>query len=1017
MKNRKTLLATLVAVAAIMVSDAAHAAQKNVPKAAPKTTPAQEQYTALLESGSPEEVVQRILAAAETDKADAEIKGLGAAMAASTDKAGAVLDALARDRSATSATVQAELLLHIAIGLSAKPGDPARTRLTDALANRATALLSHDDPFVRGIAEWAIAVRVANDNEHRSLWPRPDPPAWFKTWSSLGPDFLLDADYVRQAVVDRAHRTGKGLLASAADVVLRATNQAAEACERLAADRQPALDLSLKALMAAGTRMADAAKSAPGDLTAQRKAWLDVRRAARKVVMANPELDFSQVVYAMRFSCVGAHNLASYSYHQDNFRPGGDIVVQTGLGPGDPVRPVIAGKLDPGSIRGMDLWWGADSVVFAYSKQPGWTPAKQREGEPTHLYEIRLDGTGLRQLTDDKKWIDTEPAYLPDGGAVFGSDRPGIGSECGAWEQNAGVTNLYRVSADGKTVRRLTYNKDYDRYPHCLDNGLIAYLHWDYAERQFLSPHSIWMVHPDGTMADAIFKAHVQASPMSLRDVRSIPGSHKLVAIACGHHNLPEGAVSVVDPSSGVNDLAGIRHVTPFAGPTEGTIGNLQPVAEGGVRDGGVRNDGGLYQTPWALSERRFLVSYAYRHPYSGSFAVYYIDAWGNKELIHRDLLLECAYPMAVRKRPLPPILPEIVKPEMDSAVCYLGDVYAGMPGVARGTVKYLRISERVNWVFDKSPRGELRWVPSNPFFPQFGYWTWSPIRVVGTVPVAEDGSAAFKVPAEMAVYFQALDENFMEVRRMRSHVAFQRGEVRSCVGCHEANANTSPTYWDGTLAARQEPAMPTPPTWGDCQVMDYEKMVQPILDRHCIRCHSGKEPKAGRDYSSARDLYGFAQSYRTMFGLRPGEPVPVSNGDGWYSRYFPGHEPVDGKDWYKLVLMGQAPGQLVTVSDRTSMGVDASISQPGQFGSRASKLTLTLLGENHKKRVNLSRDEWLTLVTWVDLNAPYSATFFQKFADDGMPLKTLRRVPIELPPPWKRPTQTASATAAQTGH
>ena len=62
----------------------------------------------------------------------------------------------------------------------------------------------------------------------------------------------------------------------------------------------------------------------------------------------------------------------------------------------------------------------------------------------------------------------------------------------------------------------------------------------------------------------------------------------------------------------------------------------------------------------------------------------------------------------------------------------------------------------------------------------------WNPVRVLGDVPVEADGSAQFRVPVDTAVYFQLLDENHMELRRMRSFISFQPGEVRGCVGCHE---------------------------------------------------------------------------------------------------------------------------------------------------------------------------------------------------------------------------------------
>lgn len=942
------------------------------------------------------------MAAAGTSQAGVEIDALGAALVASPSLAEPVLDALAKEPGRASAIFQAEVLLRMA---TSPQGKKSRTTLlTDGLAERAAALLDCEDWFVRGLAEWAIAIRVGVDNDHRSFWPRPDPPPWFARWSALSPGELLDLDYARQGVALGIHRSGAALLASADEVMRRLEGPAAEIRKHGTPEQREGLGAQWANLQRIHARLAKTA-----DPAAQGKLWLELRRAARQIVISQPELDFPSIAFITRYSCVGPHNLASYSYHPSHYRPGGDVLVQSGLDPSAPARPVIAGQLGPGHIRGVDLWWDADRLCFGYTRQPGWTNEAVGDGggypEPTHVFEINLDGTGLRQLTHDEKWIDTEPTYLADGSVVFGSDRPGIGSECGGWEQNAGVLNLYRVFADGKTIRRLTVNKDYDRYPHSLDNGLIAFLRWDYAERQFFSCHSIWTVRPDGTMADALYKSHVQASPYSLRDARSIPGTDKLVAIACGHHNLAEGAVTIVDPNAGVNNAAGMRYVTPRVSPTEGGYGRVPPVAEGGVAD-----NGGLYQTPWALSEKTFLVSYAWRDPPSSSFAIYLIDVWGNKELLHRDLILDSACPMPVRKRPRPPWLPDSTQPGQNFATLHLSDVYHDLPGVARGTVKWLRISERVNWVFDKSPRGELRWLPANPFAPQFGYWSWAPVRVIGLVPVAQDGSAHFRVPAGMAVYFQALDEHFMEIRRMRSHIAFQPGETRACLGCHESKSHVTPSaYWSQSLAAANPPARPLPPPWGDREILDYEQMIQPILNRHCTRCHGHESPKGGLDLTADRQPDGFAQSYRSLFGLQRGQQTPVS-GDK-QSPVWPGATPKLDKEWYAKILENRAPGQLVAVSDRTTAPwtkpVDASISQPLQFGSHRSKLVLTLLNDPlHQKESKLSAGEWLTLVTWVDANAPYASTFFQKFSNDGQRLEPPQSVRVELPPPFPGTTR-----------
>ena len=58
--------------------------------------------------------------------------------------------------------------------------------------------------------------------------------------------------------------------------------------------------------------------------------------------------------------------------------------------------------------------------------------------------------------------------------------------------------------------------------------------------------------------------------------------------------------------------------------------------------------------------------------------------------------------------------------------------------------------------------------------------------RILGTVPVAEDGSAYFEVPALRSLFFIAMDADRRAVKRMQSFVSVMPGETTGCVGCHE---------------------------------------------------------------------------------------------------------------------------------------------------------------------------------------------------------------------------------------
>ena len=58
---------------------------------------------------------------------------------------------------------------------------------------------------------------------------------------------------------------------------------------------------------------------------------------------------------------------------------------------------------------------------------------------------------------------------------------------------------------------------------------------------------------------------------------------------------------------------------------------------------------------------------------------------------------------------------------------------------------------------------------------------------VLGTVPVESDGSAYFRIPSGMSVFFQALDADGFALQTMRSLTYVQPGQTLSCIGCHES--------------------------------------------------------------------------------------------------------------------------------------------------------------------------------------------------------------------------------------
>ena len=321
--------------------------------------------------------------------------------------------------------------------------------------------------------------------------------------------------------------------------------------------------------------------------------------------------------------------------------------------------------------------------------------------------------------------------------------------------------------------------------------------------------------------------------------------------------------------------------------------------------------------------------------------------------------------PIPLKPRPKPPVLADATDPAKDYAVCTLSDATYGCEGIEPGRAKYVRIAARLPWPYDNTYGGQRYTEKARPN-------NWTPVRILGEVPLEVDGSAQFRVPVDTAVYFQLLDESHMELRRMRSFISFQPGEVRGCVGCHETRED-APIGGRFPLALLEDPVDPTPPPWGT-RPISFLREVQPIFDRHCTGCHAGLKPAGGLDFSGGLTSggnivdYGFNRAFDTI----------ITN---------------------RLVAWSPVNG-------------DAGITRPLAFGSHRSKLVEVLREGACSKRAKLSREEWYRLAAWIDANAPYHDGFINKRPELGCS----GRPPYDLPGDRQLLSALGAAHARQCG-
>jgi len=615
-------------------------------------------------------------------------------------------------------------------------------------------------------------------------------------------------------------------------------------------------------------------------------------------------LGFTEMVVVERHRVRSSH---VYTYHCEGQRDGGGLYTYD-VTTGDLQTLVDASD---GQILDCDVSWDGREILFSL-----------RRDRYYHVWRVRADGSDPVQLTRGEAY-NFNACWLPDGGIAFLSTRDPQFAYC--WTSPVGV--LYRMDRDGSNARRLSANYLNDFTPAVLNDGRIIYGRWEYVDRPAIPIQGLWTIHPDGTMLAQYYGNRV-LGPATFIDPQPVPDSGAVLCTMTGHNGTCGGAVGLVNPVYGDNTQAAIRNLTPEINHGRVDRSNNGPAS-------------GPYQTPYPVDETYFLVSY------KGD--VLLRDYAGTEQttvLASRGMGWRNARPLRPRRRP--PVRPPTVPHEPPAgekgrwASVYLQDVYRGLgPHVAPGEVRQVAVVQEI----EKSRKADVARRAFGFQFPVVSCGaTYAPKKVWGTAEVAEDGSAHFRVPAGVPIYFMALDQHGRAVQRMRSFTHFMPGEVQGCIGCHEPRS-LSPRV--SRMRATSRPPQPLrPPEWGR-RGFDYARIVQPVLEAHCIKCHKPPDPPKGVDLTGdATDF--FCVSYevlaRRKFDRRWG-------------------------------------GRGYTRSISTYNGAEQNILQitPKVWGSPASPLADLLLAghpdADGRPRARLTDAERRRIFTWIDLNVPYYGT------------------------------------------
>lgn len=611
-----------------------------------------------------------------------------------------------------------------------------------------------------------------------------------------------------------------------------------------------------------------------------------------------------------------------YTYHQEDLKPGGGLWICDFSGQEPHLRKIID-SLD-GIILDANLHYDGRTILFSW---------KKTMQDYFQLYSVDVEGQNLKKISEHES-NNFNSAWLPDGGIVFLSDRKPAFAYC--WRTTTPI--LYRCSADGRDVVRISANYLNDFTPAVLEDGRIIYSRWEYVDRPAIPIQSLWSINPDGTRLAGVFGNRV-LSPATFMDAREIPGSKGCILCVLTSHNGPcRGAIGIIDPKLGANAQEAITNLTP-----EVNIGRVDQGDGNHIR--------GPYLNPFPLDDKRFLVSKAGAielRDYAGTLAADIVSPRG----------LGFYNPQPIRARPREKVITSSLPAsrngkEQQWATIFMQDVYYGLDPalVPRGTVKKLAVVQEM-----EKPIGV------DPDRRAFGFQfpvvsagaTYAPKKLWGYAKVEEDGSAYFKVPAQEPIYFLPLDAEGRAVQRMRTFTHLMPGEVQGCIGCHaDRNSATLKTESIRSIALKQKPQELTLPAWG-LGGFSYSRNVQPVWDKHCIRCHGSEDSAADPELTGDKTDF-FNVSYDSL--VRKGTQ---SEGflDGWVSGAF---------------KVSKYTSWIPTYNGQESNILEIS---PGRWGAKGSRLA-TVLQDGHKDkdgkaRIDVSDSEKRAVYAWLDLNCPF---------------------------------------------
>jgi formylglycine-generating enzyme required for sulfatase activity len=659
--------------------------------------------------------------------------------------------------------------------------------------------------------------------------------------------------------------------------------------------------------------------AAPADLEQQ------FQTLRREALLANPLVDFDRILLVRR----GAKNLGLPQNWEGNqsIRPGvfdNEIAILSSPR-GRPALRTLYRPTEDRFAGDLELHYDADRLMFSM---------RNSAKGPYRVYEIGVDGRGLREIPqiDEPDVHNYDATYLPNGRILFLSTAPFVGVPCVTGASH--VANIFQLDPATAKIRRLTFEQEHDWCPTVLNDGRILYQRWEYSDLPHFVSRLLFHMDPDG-IGQMEYYGSNSYWPNATFYARPVPNHpSRFVGIVGGHHGVPRmGELVLFDTAKGRREADGVVQRIPGWGQ------KVEPV----IKDQLVDASWPKFLHPYPLSDKYFLVS-AKPDP-KADWGLYLVDVFDNMVLVHSEPGYAMLEAIPLRKTKRQPVIPDRVQPERKDALVFLQNVYSGngLRGVPRGTVKQLRL---FTYHFSyHAMGGQVNRVGLDG--------PWDIKRVMGTVPVEEDGSAYFRVPANTPISVQPLDAEGKAIQWMRSWLTAMPGETVSCVGCHDRQNAAPPAR--AAMAMRRSPS-DIKPWYGPTRGFSFVREVQPVLNRYCLACHDGTRHAGAPDFRVREFVYPDVSERAYRYG----------------SKFPPA---------YLELRKHVRPA---------TQEPDMHALPPYEFHADTAKV-VQLLAKGHYG-VKLAAESWDRLITWIDLNAPAHGTWTEIVGTEKVNLQRDRR-------------------------